>query len=55
MGVNWVFAPVSDVNNNPDNPIINIRSYGEDPKRGRQFCGSLHRRRAFRQPRILCW
>ena len=21
-----------DVNNNPDNPIINIRSYGEDPK-----------------------
>src|SRR5579862_581525 len=31
MGVNWLFAPVSDVNNNPDNPIINIRSYGEDP------------------------
>ncbi len=32
MGVNWLFAPVSDVNNNPDNPIINIRSFGEDPK-----------------------
>lgn len=32
MGVNWVFAPVADVNNNPDNPIINIRSYGEDPQ-----------------------
>ena len=31
LGVNWLFAPVSDVNNNPDNPIINIRSYGEDP------------------------
>lgn len=31
MGVNWIFAPVSDVNNNPDNPIINIRSYGENP------------------------
>jgi beta-N-acetylhexosaminidase len=31
MGVNWLFAPVSDVNNNPDNPIINIRSYGENP------------------------
>ncbi|HEV2385824.1 MAG TPA: glycoside hydrolase family 3 N-terminal domain-containing protein [Candidatus Acidoferrales bacterium] len=30
-GINWVFAPVSDVNNNPANPIINIRSYGEDP------------------------
>jgi beta-N-acetylhexosaminidase len=31
MGVNWLFAPVADVNNNPDNPIINIRSFGEDP------------------------
>src|SRR6202049_2861352 len=31
MGVNWVFAPVADVNNNPDNPIINIRSYSESP------------------------
>jgi beta-N-acetylhexosaminidase len=29
--VNWVFAPDADVNNNPDNPIINIRSYGENP------------------------
>lgn len=32
LGVNWVFAPDADVNNNPDNPIINIRAYGEDPK-----------------------
>ena len=32
-GVNFVFAPVVDVNNNPANPIINIRSYGEDPVR----------------------
>lgn len=31
MGVHWVFAPDADVNNNPDNPIINIRSFGEDP------------------------
>lgn len=31
MGVHWVFAPVADVNNNPDNPIINMRSYGEAP------------------------
>ncbi len=30
LGVNWIFAPVADVNNNPDNPIINIRSYGEN-------------------------
>jgi beta-N-acetylhexosaminidase len=32
MGVNWLFAPVADVNNNPDNPIINIRSFGENPQ-----------------------
>lgn len=32
VGVQWLFYPVADVNNNPDNPIINIRSYGEDPK-----------------------
>lgn len=32
LGVHWVFFPVADVNNNPDNPVINIRSYGEDPQ-----------------------
>ena len=31
LGVHWVYAPDADVNNNPENPIINIRSYGEDP------------------------
>jgi beta-N-acetylhexosaminidase len=30
-GVQWIFAPVSDVNDNPANPIINTRSFGEDP------------------------
>ena len=32
LGVNWIFAPVLDVNNNPANPVINIRSYGENPE-----------------------
>ena len=32
MGVHWVYYPVADVNNNPDNPIINIRSFGENPQ-----------------------
>ncbi|HEY2806012.1 MAG TPA: glycoside hydrolase family 3 protein, partial [Gemmatimonadales bacterium] len=32
-GINFVFAPVVDVNNNPANPIINTRSYGEDAAR----------------------
>ena len=31
IGIHWAFAPVADVNNNPDNPVINIRSFGEDP------------------------
>lgn len=31
MGVHWNFFPVADVNSNPDNPIINTRSFGEDP------------------------
>lgn len=32
LGVHWLYAPDADVNNNPDNPIINTRSFGEDPK-----------------------
>ncbi len=33
LGVHINFAPVADVNNNPRNPVINIRSFGEDPAR----------------------
>lgn len=32
LGVHVNFAPVVDVNNNPQNPVINARSYGEDKK-----------------------
>ena len=32
IGIHWDFAPVVDVNNNPLNPIINTRSFGEDPR-----------------------
>jgi len=31
LGVNQVYAPVLDVNNNPENPVINTRSYSSDP------------------------
>ena len=31
VGIHIVFAPTVDVNNNPANPVINTRSYGEDP------------------------
>jgi len=37
VGVHWIFAPVADVNSNPDNPIINVRSFGEDPQRVSAF------------------
>ena len=30
IGVNMIFAPVLDINNNPNNPIINFRSYGDN-------------------------
>ena len=30
-GLNWVLGPVCDVNNNPANPVINVRAWGEDP------------------------
>jgi beta-N-acetylhexosaminidase len=37
IGINWLYAPSADVNNNPDNPVINTRSYGEDPAIVAQF------------------
>ncbi len=30
-GLNWVLGPVCDVNNNPANPVINVRAWGEEP------------------------
>ncbi|WP_181347197.1 glycoside hydrolase family 3 protein [Thalassobacillus sp. CUG 92003] len=32
LGINMNLAPVMDVNNNPDNPVIGVRSFGEDPQ-----------------------
>ena len=32
IGINWLLAPVVDVNNNPDNPVINIRAFGDRSK-----------------------
>ena len=40
-GVNWVYAPDSDVNNNPGNPIINTRSFGENPERVAEFVSAF--------------
>jgi beta-N-acetylhexosaminidase len=42
-GIHWVFAPDADVNDNPGNPIINIRAFGEDPRRVADFAGQFIR------------
>jgi len=46
-GIHIVFSPVMDVNNNPDNPIICTRSFGEDPETvewfGRHYIRGLQR------------
>jgi beta-glucosidase len=31
VGINWVFAPVADLDAEPDNPIVQTRAFGDDP------------------------
>ncbi len=48
LGIQADFAPVMDVNNNPDNPVIGIRSFSDDPQTvadfGCAFVEGLHSR-----------
>jgi beta-N-acetylhexosaminidase len=37
LGFNWNFAPVLDLNNNPDNPVIAERSFGAEPQRAAEL------------------
>ncbi len=32
IGINWILAPVVDINNNPNNPVINVRAFGDNPE-----------------------
>src|SRR5215471_19027472 len=41
MGIQQIYAPVSDVNNNAANPVINVRSYGEDPHEVARFVAAF--------------
>ncbi len=41
LGVGQIFAPVVDVNNNAANPVINVRSYGEDPAQVARFAAAF--------------
>ena len=43
IGVHWNFFPVADVNSNPANPIVNTRSFGEDPKQVGDFVAAYIR------------
>jgi beta-N-acetylhexosaminidase len=43
VGVHWNFFPDADVNSNPGNPIINTRSFGEDPKQVGDFVAAYIR------------
>ncbi|MFZ5550158.1 MAG: beta-N-acetylhexosaminidase [Pseudomonadota bacterium] len=43
LGINWNFAPVLDVNNNPANPVIAERSFGADPQRVARLAGAWMR------------
>jgi beta-N-acetylhexosaminidase len=43
IGVQWNFFPVADVNSNPENPIINTRSFGEDPGQVANFVSAYIR------------
>ncbi len=41
LGVQQLYAPVADVNNNAANPVINVRSYGEDPAQVARFVAAF--------------
>lgn len=41
LGVHQIFAPVVDVNNNAANPVINVRSYGENPQDVARFADAM--------------
>ena len=41
IGINWILAPVVDVNNNPDNPVINIRAFADNSETVTQLANAF--------------
>ncbi|EIM80079.1 glycoside hydrolase [Stereum hirsutum FP-91666 SS1] len=37
VGINWAYSPVADVNSDPRNPVIGVRSFGDDPKQVSEY------------------
>ena len=52
LGVNFNLAPVVDVNSNPNNPVIGVRSYGDDPRQVAEY--GLAMARGLSEGGILC-
>ena len=53
IGINWLLAPVVDVNNNPANPVINVRAFGDTPALVSQLATAFLRG-AQRYPALTC-
>ncbi len=43
IGLNWLLAPVCDINNNSNNPVINLRAWGEEPETVKILTCAFHR------------
>ncbi|KAF8627587.1 hypothetical protein AX17_006160 [Amanita inopinata Kibby_2008] len=41
VGINWVYSPVGDVNSDPRNPVIGVRSFGDDPLKVTKFARAV--------------
>lgn len=52
IGVNFNFTPVADIHSNPKNPVIGIRSFGDDPKAVSALVSATVR--AYKQTKVLC-
>ncbi|KPA09923.1 beta-glucosidase [Candidatus Magnetomorum sp. HK-1] len=52
LGININFAPVADINSNPENPIIGTRSFGENPSRVSEMV--RHAVRGYKDAGIIC-
>ena len=40
LGIDWDFAPVCDINDNPRNPVIGVRAFGDTPDLVRDYAGA---------------
>ncbi len=52
LGINMNLAPVADVNNNPANPVIGVRSFGEDPQQVGRLVSAMVR--GYREAGVVC-